>query len=419
MKIETKCVQSGYSPKNGEARVKTIEQSTTFYYESTEDVGKLFDLEKAGYFYTRLANPSAGTAEEKLAQLEGGSGAMMTSSGQSASLISLLNIMSAGDHVVATAALYGGTVNLFAVTMKRMGIEFTFVDPDDFDAIDKAFLPNTKAVFAESLANPAVQVLDIEKVAAIAHKHNVPLIVDNTFPTPALCRPLEWGADVVVHSSSKYLDGHAVALGGFIVDGGKFDWEKAGYKGLYEPDASYHGTSYTKAFGAQAYITKARAQLMRDLGCAPAPMNAFLTERGMETLHLRMDRHSENALKVAEFLKASKKVVKIKYPGLKTDSEYEKCQKYLGGKGSGVISFDLAGRKEAVTFMDALELCSIVVHVADVRTGVLHPASATHRQLTDRQLVEAGISPGTIRLSVGIENADDIIADLSNALSKI
>lgn len=416
-KIETKCVQAGYDPQNGEPSAPPIIQSTTYKYDSTEHVGKLFDLQANGYFYTRLANPTAGYTEEKINALEGGVGAMMTSSGQAATLISILNLASAGDNIVASTDIYGGTLNLLEVTMKRMGITMTFVTPNDFDAIEKAIKPNTKAIFGETLANPALSIMDIEKTAEIAHRHGIPLIVDNTFPTPYLLRPIEWGADIVIHSTSKYIDGHAVALGGVIVDSGKFDWEKSGkFPGLTEPDESYHGLSYTKAFGPAAFIVKSRAQLMRDLGSSPAPMNAFLANIGLDTLHLRMDRHSSNALACAEFLASHKKVKNVVYPGLKGDKYYDLCQKYMNGKGSGVIKFELYSYEDCIKFMDSLKLARIVVHVADVRTGVLHPASATHRQLNEKQLIDAGITKGTIRLSVGIENIEDIIDDLKQGL---
>lgn len=414
--LETKCVQAGYEPANGEPRVVPVIQSTTYKYSSVEEVGDLFDLKTDGYFYTRLANPTCAALENKMAALEGGVCALYTSSGQAASLFAVLNLASAGDRIVSSANIYGGTFNLFNVTLRKLGIDVDFVDINNFAALEKAIVPGTKAVFAETIANPALTVADIEKIAAIAHDHGIPLIIDNTFATPVICRPIEWGADIVVHSTSKYSDGHAVALGGIIVDGGTFDWKANGYKGLSEPDESYHGLSYTEVFGKAAFIVKARVQLMRDLGSAPAPMNAFLTNLGMETLHLRMERHCENALRVARFLKAEKSVVSIKYPALEGDADYDRAAKYLGGKGSGVITFELASREEAIAFMNALKLAKIVVHVADVRTGVLHPASSTHRQLTDRQLIEAGIHPGTIRLSVGIENAEDIIADLKQAL---
>ena len=416
MEQETKCVQAGYEPQNGEPRVAPIVQSTTYKYSSVEEVGDLFDLKSEGYFYTRLANPTCAAPENKMAALEGGVGAMYTSSGQAASMTAVLNIASAGDRIVSSTCIYGGTYNLFNVTLRKLGIDTDFVDVNDTAALEAAIRPNTKAVFCETIANPALVVADIEKIAAVAHKHNLPLIVDNTFATPILCRPIEWGANVVVHSTSKYADGHAAALGGMIIDGGNFDWAKAGYTCLSAPDPSYHGVSYTDTFGRAAFLVKARVQLMRDMGMAPAPMNAFLTNLGLETLHLRMERHSENALRVAEFLQKQKAVVTVKYPALPGDPDYERSKKYLGGQGSGVITFTLRSRAQAERFMNALQLAKIVVHVADVRTGVLHPASSTHRQLTDEQLREAGIEPGTIRLSVGIENVEDIIADLRQAL---
>lgn len=418
-KIETKCVQAGYDPKNGEPRVVPISMSTTFKYESTQAVGDLFDLKADGFFYTRLANPTVAAVENKIAALEGGVGAMMTSSGQAATLISILNIASAGDHVISSIDIYGGTTNLLGVTLKKMGIEVTLMKLDDLSEVEKNIRPNTKAIFGETLANPALEILDIENLAKLAHKHGIPLIVDNTFATPYLCRPFEWGADIVVHSTSKYIDGHAMSLGGVIVDSGNFDWKASGkFDGLTEPDESYHGLSYTESFGKSAYIVKARVQLMRDLGSAISPMNAFLANVGLETLHLRMERHSENALKVAEYLSRHPKVKSITYAGLETDKNHEKCRKYLGGKGSGVITFELMSYDACVRFMDSLKLACIVVHVADARTGVLHPASSTHRQLTKEQLIEAGISDSTIRFSVGIENADDIIADIAEALVK-
>ena len=417
MKTETKCVQAGYDPKNGEPRVLPISMSTTFRYDSTKEVGDLFDLKADGFFYTRIGNPTTAAAESKIAALEGGVGAMLTSSGQAASFIAVLNIATAGDHIIASTDIYGGTVNLFAVTLKKMGVDVTIMKLTDLAEVEKAIRPNTKAIFGETLANPALTIIDIENLAKLAHKHYIPLIVDNTFATPYLCRPFEWGADIVIHSTSKYIDGHATSLGGVIVDGGKFDWEASGkFDCMTLPDESYHGLSYTKTFGKAAYIVKARVQLMRDLGSAISPMNAFLTNIGLETLHLRMERHSENALKVAKYLASHPKVKSVKYPGLKSDPDYDNCRKYMNGKASGVISFELNSYDSCVRFMDSLKLACIVVHVADVRTGVLHPASSTHRQLTPDQLVAAGISPETIRFSVGIENADDIIADLAQAL---
>lgn len=417
MKIETKCVQAGYEPKNGEPRVLPISMSTTFKYESTKHVGDLFDLKEEGFFYTRLANPTVDAVEKKIAALEGGVGAMMTSSGQAASLISILNIATCGDHVISAIDIYGGTTNLLGVTLKKMGVEVTLMKLDDLAEVEKNIRPNTKAIFAETLANPALTILDIQGVSALSHKHGIPLIVDNTFATPYLCRPIEWGADIVVHSTSKYVDGHAMSLGGVIIDSGKFDWAKSGkFDCLTQPDPSYHGLSYTETFGKSAYIVKARVQLMRDLGSSISPMNAFLANVGLETLHLRMDRHSENALKVAQYLSRHPKVKSVTYPGLESDANYDKCRKYLGGKGSGVITFQLKSYEACVRFMDSLRLACIVVHVADARTGVLHPASSTHRQLTAEQLIESGISKETIRFSVGIENADDIIADVAQAL---
>lgn len=420
MKLSTKCVQEGYTPKNGEPRVLPIVQSTTFKYESSEQMGNLFDLKESGYFYTRLANPTCDAVANKIAALEGGVGAMLTSSGQAASFYSIFNICSAGDHVVAAATIYGGTFNLFSVTMKKLGIEFTFVHPDDDEAeIEKAFKPNTKAVFAESLSNPALIVLDIEKFARIAHKNGVPLIIDNTFPTPINLRPFEHGADIVVHSTTKYMDGHACALGGVVVDGGKFDWDAYADKfpGLTTPDDSYHGLTYTKSFGKAAYITKCLVQLMRDLGSMQSPQNAFLLNLGLETLHLRMPRHVENATAVAKFLESNENVAWINYPGLPSSKYYDLASKYMPDGTCGVICFGVKGGREAATkFMDSLKLAAVVTHVADARTCVLHPASTTHRQLSDAQLIDAGVSPDLIRLSVGIEDKDDIIADIEQAL---
>lgn len=421
MKTETKCVQEGYKPKNGEPRVLPIYQSTTFKYDSSEYMGKLFDLEEDGYFYTRLANPTVGCVEEKIASLEGGVGAMMTSSGQAATLIAVMTIASAGDHIVCSAAVYGGTFNLLGVTLKKFGIDVTFVNPDDdYDTIAAAFKENTKAMLGETIANPALNVLDIEKFARLAHDHGVPLIVDNTFATPVLCRPIEFGADIVIHSTSKYMDGHAVSLGGVIVDSGNFDWAASGrYPEFTVPDDSYHGVVYTEKFGKAAFIVKARAQLMRDLGSAPSPQNAFLLNLGLETLHLRITRHSENALKVAEFLESDGRVAWVNYPGLKSSKYRPIVEKYMPLGASGVVSFGVkGGREAAVRFLDNLKLAAIVTHVADARTCALHPASTTHRQMTDEQLLEGGISADLIRLSVGIENVDDIIADLDQALGK-
>ena len=421
MKIESKCLQAGYSPKNGEPRVLPIYQSTTYKYATGEDLGDLFDLKTSGFFYTRLANPTVACVEEKLAALEGGVGAMMTSAGQAASLISILNICSAGDHVVSTSAIYGGTFNLFSVTLKRLGIDFTFVDPDiSADDLAKTIKPNTQAIFGESLANPALKVLDIEKFAKVAHANGLPLIIDNTFPTPYLLRPIEFGADIVIHSTSKYLDGHAVSLGGMIVDSGNFNWDNGKFPGLTTPDDSYHGVIYTKDFGKAAFLTKARVQLMRDLGSTPSPQNAFLLNLGMETLHLRMERHSENALKVAQYLENHDKIEWVSYPALESSKDKALCDKYLSKGASGVVSFGVKGGRDAASaFMNNLEFAAIVCHVADARTCVLHPASTTHRQLTDEQLKECGVSPDLIRFSVGIENIDDIIADIEQALARV
>lgn len=417
MRIETQCLHEGYSPGNGDPRVVPIVQSTTYTYDSTEHIGKLFDLTAQGHMYSRISNPTVAAVESKIAALEGGVGALCTTSGQAASMISLLNILKSGDHFISTTTIYGGTVNLFAVTMKRYGIECTFVDPESSqEDIQKCFQENTRAVFGETLANPALAVLDIEKFAKIAHKNNVPLIVDNTFATPIFCRPFEYGADIIVHSTSKYMDGHAVQLGGVIVDSGNFDWTNGKFPEFTEPDTSYHGVIYSKDFGTAAYITKARVQLMRDIGAYPSANAAFLLNLGLETLPIRMERHSENALEVAKYLESSPYVESLNYPGLPSDAYHERAQKYLPKGASGVITFSIKGGKEkAVHFMDSLKLASNVVHVADIRTCVLHPASATHRQLSDEQLIAAGITPGTIRLSVGLENIHDIIDDLDQA----
>lgn len=421
VKIETKCIQEGYKPKNGEPRVLPIYQSTTFKYDSSEFMGKLFDLEEDGFFYTRLANPTVSCVEEKIAALEGGVGAMMTSSGQAATLIAIMTIAGEGDHIVCSSAVYGGTFNLLGVTLKKFGIDTTFVNPDDdYDTLKKAMRGNTKAVFGETIANPALNVLDIEKFAKLAHEHNVPLIVDNTFATPILCRPFEFGADIVTHSTSKYMDGHAVSLGGVIVDSGNFDWAASGkFPEFTTADDSYHGVVYTENFGNAAFIVKARAQLMRDLGSTPSPQNAFLLNLGLETLHLRIIRHSENALKAAQFLEKDDRVAWVNYPGLKSSKYKPLVDKYLPLGASGVVSFGVKGGREAATkFLDSLKLAAIVTHVADARTCALHPASTTHRQMTDEQLAECGISADLIRLSVGIENADDMIADLDQALGR-
>ncbi len=422
MRIETKCIQEGYKPKNGEARVLPIYQSTTFKYGSCEEMGKLFDLEAEGYFYTRLANPTVGCVEDKIAKLEGGVGAMMTSSGQAASLMSVMTICNAGDHIVASAAVYGGTLNLLGVTLKRMGIETTFVNPDaSLEELQSYIRPETKLVFGETIANPALNVLDIEKFATLAHNNNIPLIVDNTFATPILCRPIEFGADIVIHSTSKYMDGHAVSLGGVVVDGGTFDWAASGkFPEFTTPDDSYHGLIYSESFGNAAFITKARVQLMRDLGSSPSPQNAFLLNLGLETLHLRMKAHSENALKVATFLENDDRVAWVNYPELQSSKYKPLVDKYLPNGASGVVSFGVkGGREAAMKTLDNLKLAAIVTHVADARTCALHPASTTHRQLTDEQLAEGGIGADLIRLSVGIENVADIIEDLDAALSNI
>ncbi|MBO6216665.1 MAG: O-acetylhomoserine aminocarboxypropyltransferase/cysteine synthase [Prevotella sp.] len=423
MKTATKCIHAGWQPKNGESRQLPIIQSTTFKYDSTDDMADLFDLKKEGYFYTRLQNPTNDYVAAKIAALEGGVGAMLTSSGQAANFYALFNICQAGDHFVTSNEIYGGTYNLFGVTMKKLGIECTFVSQEaSEEEIDKAFRPNTKAMFGETISNPGCKILDIEKFAKIAHKHGVPLIIDNTFPTPINCRPFEWGADIVTHSTTKYMDGHGTQVGGCIVDSGNFDWDAHAEKfpGLCTPDESYHGLTYTKAFGKMGYTTKLVAQLMRDLGSIPAPQNSFLLNLGLETLHLRMQRHCENAQKVAEFLHDDPRVAWIQYSGLKDDADYALAQKYLPNGSCGVIALGLKGdRATAVKFMDSLKLISIVTHVADARTCVLHPASHTHRQLSDEQLKEAGIAPDLIRLSVGLEDIDDIIADIKQALDKI
>ncbi len=419
--IDTKCIHEGYEPKNGESRVLPIYQSTTFKYDSSEHVGKLFDLAEEGFFYTRLANPTVDCVERKIAAMEGGVSALCTSSGQAASLLAVLNICSSGDHILSSSTIYGGTTNLFAVTLKRMGIEVTFFNPDaDIADIQKEIKENTKLVFAETIANPALVVTDIEKLAELAHNNQIPLFIDNTFATPINCRPFEFGADIVVHSTSKYMDGHAVALGGVIVDSGNFNWDNGKFPGLSTPDESYHGMVYTRDCGKNAYITKARVQLMRDMGSTPSPNNAFLLNLGLETLHLRMERHCYNALMVAKYLEKNDKISWVNYPGLESSRYYDLGQKYLPKGSCGVISYGLkGGREAAVKFMDSLQLAAIVVHVADARTSVLHPASTTHRQLSDQQLIDAGITPDLIRMSIGIENVDDIIADIEQALSNI
>ena len=420
----TDCIHAGYTPTNGQPRNIPIIQSTTFRYETSEAMGALFDLEASGYFYTRLQNPTSDHVAAKIAKLEGGTAAMLLSSGQAASFFSIFNLCSAGDHVVAVSTIYGGTYNLFAVTMKRMGISFTFVEPSATpEELDKAFLPETKAVFGESIANPALVVLDIEKFSEAAHRHGVPLIIDNTFATPVNCRPFEWGADIVIHSTTKYMDGHANAVGGAIVDSGKFDWNKYAdkYPGLTTPDDSYHGVTYTERFGLEgAYITKAVVQLMRDFGCSPAPMNAYLLNVGLETLHLRMPRHCDNAQQVAEFVQKHPKISWVTYPGLAGDANHALAQKYLPDGSCGVLTFGIkGGRKAAETFMAGLKLSSIATHVADAKTCVLHPASATHRQMNDEELRSAGVSPDLIRFSVGIEDVQDIISDIEQALELV
>ncbi|MFA9422956.1 MAG: O-acetylhomoserine aminocarboxypropyltransferase/cysteine synthase family protein [Sedimentibacter sp.] len=421
MKIETQCLHEGYHPKNGEPRVLPIYQSTTYTYDSTEHIGKLFDLTAEGHMYSRISNPTVAAVEAKIAAMEGGIGALCTTSGQAATLISMLNILKTGDHFISVSAVYGGTINLFAVTMKRFGIECTFVNTDASEEdIQKEFKDNTKAVFGETIANPAISIFDIEKFANIAHKNNVPLIVDNTFATPVLCKPFEFGADIVVHSTTKYMDGHAVQIGGVIVDGGKFDWTNGKFSEFTQPDESYHGVIYSESFGKAAYIAKARVQMMRDIGAYPSANAAFLLNLGIETLAVRMERHCRNAEKVAEYLNNSDKVEFVNYPALKNDKYHELAQKYVPLGSSGVISFSIKGSREnAIKFMDSLNLASNEVHVADIRTCVLHPASSTHRQLTDEQLIAAGITPGLVRFSVGIENIDDILEDVEQALKQI
>ena len=423
LKPATLCVQAGWKPKNGDPRVLPIIQSTTYKYDNTEEMADLFDLKKEGYFYTRLQNPTNDAVASKIAALEGGVGAVLTSSGQAANFYAVFNICEAGDHIVTSNEIYGGTYNLFGVTLKKLGIECTFVNPEaSEEEISAAFRPNTKALFGETISNPGCKVLDIEKFARIAHKHGVPLIVDNTFPTPINCRPFEWGADIVTHSTTKYMDGHATQVGGCVVDSGNFDWDAHADKfpGLTTPDESYHGLTYTKKFGKLGYVTKLVAQLMRDLGSIPAPMNSFLLNLGLETLHLRVPRHCENAQRVAEFLNNDPRVVWVHYSGLPGDESHQLAQKYLPNGSCGVIAFGLKGTREtAIKFMDSLEFINIVTHVADARTCVLHPASHTHRQMSDEQLREAGVAPDLIRLSVGIEDVSDILADIQQALDKI
>lgn len=422
-KIETKCIQEGYKPKKGEPRQVPIIQSTTFKYDTSDEMGKLFDLEADGYFYTRLQNPTNDAVAAKICALEGGVAAMLTSSGQAANFYAVFNICEAGDHFIASSSIYGGTYNLFGVTMKKMGIECTFVDQNlSEEELEKYFKPNTKAVFGETITNPTVSVFDIEKFARLAHKHGVPLIVDNTFATPVNCRPFEWGADIVTLSTTKYMDGHAVTVGGCIVDSGNFDWLAYGdkFSGLTTPDESYHGIVYAERFGKAAYITKATSQLMRDFGSIQSPQNAFYLNMGLETLPLRVRQHCSNALTVAKYLKDHEKVAWVKYPDLEGDAYHELAEKYLPNGSCGVLAFGLKGGREiSVSFMDKLKLASIVTHVADSKTCLLHPASHTHRQMTDEQLREAGVAPDLIRLSVGIENVDDIIADLEQALDQI
>ena len=421
--LDTICVQGGWKPGNGEPRVLPIYQSTTFKYSSTEEMADLFDLKKEGYFYTRLANPTVDAVAAKINELEGGVGCVLTSSGQAANLFAVMNICNAGDHIISANSIYGGTFNLFGVSLEKMGISCTFISQNSSDEeIEAAFTPKTKCIFGETISNPGGEVFDIERFAAIAHRNGVPLIIDNTFATPINCRPFEWGADIVTHSTTKYMDGHATQVGGAIIDSGNFDWAANAerFPGLCTPDESYHGLVYTEYFGRKAYISKVVSQLMRDLGSSPAPMNSFLLNIGLETLHLRMPRHCENALKVAKWLKSNEKVAWVRYCSLEGDPYYELAQKYLPDGSCGVLAFGLKGsREDATRFMDSLQFVAIVTHVADARTCILHPASHTHRQLSDEQLREAGIAPDLMRLSVGIENVEDIIADLEQALAKI
>ena len=420
--IETKCLHEGYTPKNGEASALPIYQSTTFRYDSVDTLGDLFDLKASGHFYTRLSNPTVEAPEIKLAALEGGVGAMITSSGQAASLISVINIAGAGDHIISSAAIYGGTFNLFNVTLRKLGIDTTFVDPNiSAEELQALIRPNTKLIFGETLTNPSLDVLDIEKFASVAHANKIPLIVDNTFPTPILCRPIEFGADIVIHSTSKFLDGHAVVLGGAIVDSGNFDWAASGkFPGLCEPDDSYHGVVYTETFKNMAYIVKARAQLMRDLGCMMSPNSAFILNMNMETLPIRMARHCENALAVAKYLENHPKIEWVNYPGLQSNKYHELAKKYLPNGCSAVIAYGVKGGKAAAKkFLENLKLASLEIHVADIRTCCLHPASTTHRQLTDEQLAECGVSPDLIRMSIGLESVEDIIADIEQALETV
>lgn len=421
MRIETQCIQEGYQPQNSEPRVLPIYQSTTYKYDNCDTVSDLFDLKTDGHMYSRISNPTVAAVEKKIAALEGGVGAVCTTTGQAATFLAVVTILKAGDHIVSSNSVYGGTMNLFDITLRKFGIETTFVSFDDSEeVIQKAVRPNTKLFFTETISNPALTVADIEKIASLAHKNQVPLMVDNTFATPILCKPFDFGADIVTHSTSKYMDGHAVQLGGAIVDSGKFNWKNGKYPEMTIPDASYHGLIYTENFGEQAYITKVRVQMVRDLGCLQSANGAFLTNLGLETLALRVERHSSNALTVAKYLEANPKVNYVNYPGLESNKYHNLAIKYFPKGASGVISFDIkGGKKAAMTFMDSLKLAAIVVHVADARTGVLHPASTTHRQLKEEQLPAAGITPGLIRMSVGIENVEDILEDLAQAFDKI
>lgn len=422
-RIETKCIQEGWKPKNGEPRVLPIYQSTTFKYEDSQAMGDLFDLKTSGSFYTRLSNPTTDAVEAKVAALEGGVGALMTSAGQAASMLAVLNIAGSGDHIISASAVYGGTFNLFNKTLRELGIDVTFIEPFASDEeLEAAFRPNTKLVFGETLSNPSLNVLDIEQYARAAHAHGVPLIVDNTFPTPINCRPFAYGADIVTHSTSKYLDGHAVALGGMIVDSGNFDWKVHAdrFPGLTTPDETYHGVVYADHFGKAAYIAKARCHLMRDMGATPSPQNAWLLSQGIDTLHLRMERHCENAQKVAQFLQEDDRIAWVTYPGLPGDKNYELAQKYMPNGTCGVVSFGIKGGREAARrFMDALKMVVIATHVADLRSCLLHPASTTHRQMSDEQLAEAGVTPDLVRLSVGIEHVEDIKEDITQALNSL
>lgn len=423
MKQETKCLHSGYEPNNGEPRQLPIYQSTTWKYATSDEMGKLFDLEASGYFYTRLQNPTNDAVASKIADLEGGVAAMLTSSGQAANFFALFNICETGSHIVASSAIYGGTYNLLGTTMKKMGIDVTFVDQNlPEEELAKAFKPNTRAMFGETITNPTVSVLDIEKFARLAHSHGVPLIVDNTFATPVNCQPIKWGADIVTHSTTKYMDGHAVSVGGAIVDSGNFDWMAHAdkYPGLTTPDESYHGIVYAEKFGKLGYITKATSQLMRDLGSIQSPQNAFYLMNGLESLHVRMDRHCSNALAIAKFLKENDKVAWVSYPNLEGDEYYDLANKYLPNGSCGVLAFGIkGGREKSIEFMDSLKLCTIATHVADAKTCLLHPASHTHRQMTEEQLIEAGVAPDLIRLSVGLENVDDLIDDLKQAFERV